>query len=286
MATGTTAFISNVTADVFIPEIWAMEAIVAREQRLVFAPHVNHRFAKELLTKGDKVNIPNVSDLTAQTKSSVTAINYETVTETNQTITVATHQYSAIAVEDITAVQADRNMLETYAGKMGYALDQAVDNVLAGLVDNFSQVVGTLAADLTYDDMLRARQYLDDADAPEENRNIFVSPAQEAGIMKIDNFINSDYTGSNGVTAGRGDKGWVGSWLGMPIWKSTNVEGTNAAGHDNAMFQQDAIGLIMQFKPKMESMRDIDFLVDKVAAQQLHGSKELRDDHGVWAKGS
>ena len=33
-------------------------------------------------------------------------------------------------------------------------------------------------------------------------------------------------------------------------------------------------------------MRDIDYLCDKVAIQQLHGSREMRDDHGVWLKGA
>lgn len=286
MATGTTEFVDNTTADVFIPEIWAQEAIVSRPSRLVFAPLVNTRYKKELMSRGDKVNIPNISDLTAQTKSINTAITYETNTETNQTITVATHQYAAMAVEDITALQADRDLFAAYAGKMGYALDLAVDDVLAGLIDDFSQTVGTLASDLTYTDLLRARQYLDDADVPEDGRNIVVSPAQEAGMMQIEHFINSDYTGQNGVAKGGGPKGWIGSWLGMGIWKSTNVEGTNAAGHDNGMFHGDAIGLIQQMLPKFESSRDIDYFVDKVAAQQLHGSKELRDDHGVWLKGT
>ena len=287
MPVGTTEFVTNTTADVFIPEIWAAEAIVARENRLVFAPLMNLRYKKELMRLGDKVNIPNISELAARTKTAVTAINYETITETNQTITVATHEYSAMAVEDITRVQADRDLFAAYAGKLGYALDLALDNVLAAFVDDSStQAVGTLGADLTYEDMLRARQFLDDADAPEENRHIVVSPAQEAGLMKLDHFIHNDYKAMQAITTGSGNRGHIGGWLGMPIWKSVNTEGTNATGHDNAMFHSDWVGLIVQFKPKMESMRDIDFLVDKVAAQQLHGSKVLRSDHGSWMRGA
>jgi hypothetical protein len=184
-------------------------------------------------------------------------------------------------------LQADRDLFAAYAGKMGYALDQAVDDVLAGLVDDFTQTVGALAVDLSYADLLRARQYLDDADAPDDgNRHIVVSPAQEAGMMQLENFINSDYTTGNGTAPGSGARARIGTWLGMPIWKSVNVEGTNAAGHDNGMFHSDAIGLILQMMPKFESQRDIDYFVDKVAAQQLHGSSELRDDHGVWMKGT
>ena len=284
MATGATEFVDITTADVFVPEIWSQESVVARQNRLVFAKLVNRVFETELKV-GDKVNIPNISNLASRSKTANTAITYETVTETMQTLTVATHDYAAMAVEDIIKVQGNRDLFASYAGKMGYALDLAVDNVLAGLPDDFSQTIGSLASNLTYADLLRGRQYLDDADVPEEDRVIVVSPAEEAGMMQLENFINADYTKGNGaMNGGKGDKGWIGAWLGMPVYKSVNVEGSNAAGHDSVMMHKDALALVLQMKPRFESQRDIDYLVDKVAAQQLHGSKEIRDDHGVWMK--
>lgn len=269
-----------------IPEIWSNEAIVARESRLVFANLVNRQFESELRF-GDTIHVPSVTDLTARTKSANTAITYETQTETNTDITVSTYQYAAMAVEDITKVQANRDLFSLYAGKMGYALDLAVDDVLAGLPDDFTNTVGTLAVDLTYENLLRARQYLDDANVPDEDRVIVVSPAQESGMMKLEHFINRDYKESQGTSEGQGgNKAWFGNWLGMPVYKSVNVEGTNAAGHDNTMFQKEALALVLQMKPRFESQRDIDYLVDKVAAQQLYGTREMRDDHGVFMAGA
>ena len=286
MATGTTEFVDNTTADAFIPELWSNEAIVARENRLVFANLVNRAFESEL-TFGDTIHVPSVTDLSARTKSANTAITYETQTETNTDITVSTHQYAAMAVEDITKVQAKRDLFSLYAGKMGYALDLAVDDVLAGLPDNITNTVGALATDLTYEQLLRSRQYLDDANVPDEDRVMVVSPAQESGMMKLEHFINRDYKEQQGVMQGqKGNKAWFGNWLGMPVYKSVNVEGTNAAGHDNILFQKEAFALVMQIKPKFESMRDIDYLVDKVAAQHLFGTQEMRDDHAVWLQGS
>lgn len=286
MATGATEFVDNTTADVFIPELWSNEAIVARESRLVFAPLVNRNFEQEMKF-GDIIHVPSVTDLTARTKTANAAITYETQTETNTDITVSTHQYAAMAVEDITKVQANRDLFSLYAGKMGYALDIAVDDVLAGLPDNLSQTVGTLATDLTYEQLLRARQYLDDANVPDEDRVMVVSPAQESGMMKLEHFINRDYKESQTVSMGeKGNKAWFGNWLGMPVYKSVNVEGTNAAGHDNVMFQREAFALVMQIKPKFESMRDIDYLVDKVASQQLFGTATMRADHACWMAGA
>ena len=286
MAAGATEFIDNTTADVFIPELWSMEAIVARENQLVFANLVDRKFEKGL-SFGDTIHVPGVSNLAARTKSTNGAVTYETVTESNTDITIGTHEYAAIALENITRVQNNRDQLKLYAGKLGYALALAVDDVLAGLVDNFSQTVGTLAVELTDDELLRSRQYLDDADAPQDSRVMVVSPAQETGLLKLDRFVHNDYESIHGPGRETGlEKAYVASFMGMPIYRSVNVEGTNAAGHDNGMFQKEALTLVMQIAPKTYHQFDIDYIVDKVVIEQLYGTQEMRDDHGVFMKGA
>ena len=286
MATGATEFIDNTTADVFIPEIWSPLAIVAREQQLVFAKLVDRRFENGL-SAGDTIHVPGVSDLAARTKSTNTAITYETVTESNTDITISTHKYAAIAVESITKVQNNRDQLQLYAGKLGYALGLDVDDTLAGLPDNFSQTVGTLAAENTYHDYLRAIQYLDDANAPAESRYFVISPAAEVGLMKQDIYTNNDYTMLHGEGRNTAlEFAYVSSFLNIPVYKTTNVEGSNSAGHDNTLFQKETIALVMQMAPQMHSMFDIDYFADKVDIEQLYGTQEMRDDHGVWIKGA
>ena len=289
MATGATEFIDSTTADVFIPELWSALAIVARENTLVFANLVDRRFESGL-TIGDTIHVPSVGNLAARTKTKASnaAITFETVTETNTDITVATWEYAAIAVESIVKVQGNRDQLKLYASKMGYALGLAVDDVLAGLVDDFSNAVGVLTADLTDDDILRARQYLNDADAPLEGRVIVVSPAQESGLLKLDRFVKNDYTMLHGAEAPSTglERAYVSSFYRTPIYMSVNVEGTNAVGHDNGMFQREAVVLVMQMRPTAHSMYDIDYLVDKVVVEQLYGSREMRDDHGVFMRGA
>nr|AIF12174.1 bacteriophage capsid protein [uncultured marine thaumarchaeote KM3_54_G11] len=286
MATGATEFIDNTTADVFIPELWSMEAIVARENQLVFANLVDRKFENGL-SFGDTIHVPGVSNLAVRTKSTNGAVTYETVTESNTDISIGTHEYAAIALENITRVQNNRDQLQLYAGKLGYALALAVDDVLAGLVDNFSNNVGTLAVELTDDELLRARQYLDDADAPQDSRVMVVSPAQETGLLKLDRFVHNDYESVHGAGRETGlEKAYVSSFMGMPIYRSVNVEGTNSAGHDNGMFQKEAVALVMQIAPKTYHQFDIDYIVDKVVIEQLYGTQEMRDDHGVFMKGA
>ena len=287
MATGSTEFIDSTTADAFIAEYWSKQAIVARQQRLVFASLVDLRYKAEL-AHGDILNIGSIGNLTAQSKAKSTnaAIVYETITETNIQLTVATWEYQGIATEKIVDVQAFFNMAAKYAPKQGYALDLAVDDVLAGLVDDFStNIVGALAVPLDYDDVLEGYQALDDANAPEEDRVIIASPNQITEWMKLDAFIHGDYTSIHGGVGQPAGRAYTRSWLGMPVYKSTNVEGTNAAGHDNCMMHKDALALVMQMNPLSHSFFDIDYLCQKTVLEQLYGSREIRDDHGVWLRG-
>lgn len=288
MPTGATEFVDSTTADVFIPELWSSGAIVAREQKLMFARFVDLHY-RDGLTFGDIIHVPSVGNLAARSKAKATnaAITYETVTETNTDITVATWEYTAIAVEDIVKVQANRDMFQMYSGKLGYALALAVDDVLAGLPDDFSNAVGSLGVNLRYEDVLRAGQYLDDALAPMSGRVIIIAPAEKAGFLNLDQFIHRDYSAlrSSQVVL-ESEAAMMGEWMGMPVAVTSNVEGSNAAGHDNTMFHHDALALVMQMTPKAESQRDIDYLVDKVAVQQLYGALEMRDDHGVFMRGT
>jgi hypothetical protein len=288
MATGTAEHIDATTADVFIKEVWSKRAIVAREQQLVMAERVNRQFEDELAV-GDTIHVPSRGHLAVVTKntSANAATIFETITETNTDIVVQTWQYSAIALETFAKKQSNRDLLAFYAPEQGYALGLAIDDVLAGLIDDFSQVVGTLGVPNTYDEILEARQLLDDANAPADDRTWIFAPIGEANLLKMDSFIHRDYEGVHGGLGKKGlNRAYMGTILGDPVYKSTNVEGSNAAGHDNAYFHRDAIGLVVQLKATTHMQFDINYLANKVVVEQIHGSKEMRDDHGVFLRGA
>lgn len=266
--------------------MWSKKLIISRQNRLVYAKLVNHEF-KEAMSFGDTIHVGSRGHLTTRSKTANTAITYETETPTNTDILINTDEYAAIAVENITDLQSMLNLIENYAPEMAYTLALAVDDVLAGLVDDFgTNIVGTLAVGLTYDDLIDGRKMLANANVPDDERHIVCSPAQEAGWLKLDHFINRDYTENLGVGKGfKGERAYVGHWLSIPVYVSVNVEGSDAAGHDNAMFHKEAIALVMQQTPKTFTQFDIDYLARKVASEQIYGAKEMRDDHGVWMRG-
>ena len=282
MATGATEFIDVTTADAFLGEVWAKECTVAREKKLVFGGLVDRSLEKDL-SKGQIVRKQEISNLAARSKTANTAITYETVTETEGTVTVNNHYYAAFAVEDIIKVQSMQNLRERYTGKLGYALALQEDDDLAALIDDgtITQTVGTLATGLSFDNLVRGDQYLNDADVPLDDRYIVVSPAEKANFLKMPEFTNKDYNSGNSVVSGA-----LGEILGYKIHVTTNVDGDNSNGHDNCMFHKEALAIVSQIQPKVMSQYDIDYLCDKVVAQELYGAGILRADHAVWMKGA
>lgn len=94
-----------------------------------------------------------------------------------------------------------------------------------------------------------------------------------------------EYKEAVGQLSAKAKRGFFGQALGVNFYKSSNVEGTNAAGHDNAMFHRSAIALVRQISPTTVSQFDIDYLAQKVVSYELFGTQEMRDTSGVWLQG-
>ena len=284
MATGATEFMDKTTQDYYIAEMWSPVVLEAYEANLLFANLVDRRFDKHMKS-GDTLHVQDVANLTATAKSESSAVLYETVSVSKIDISVDQFYYAAIAVERVVEVQAMLDQAKLWGPKLSYALALQVDDTLAGLVDNFSQYVGTLNVPSSVDNWIRAVQYLDDANAPDDERFAVVAPAEWANIIKQDFFVRSEYKDSVGQLSAKAKRGFFGSALGVDFFKSSNVEGANGSGHDNGVFQRQALTLVQQLAPEVETQYDIDYLARKVVAFEMFGTAEMRDTSGVWVKG-
>lgn len=285
-ASGATEFFDVTIADQLIPEIWSKYVIRAREQKLVYARLVTRKYEDDL-SYGDTIHVPQVAHLTSRTKnlSANTAVLFETDTSTSVNITIGTWSYVAMAVETATAKQSYKDIIELYAPEMGYALALAVDDDLAGLPDDSTtNVDGVLGAPPTYEQFISLRRKLNDANVPRKGRVGVFSPAAEEGFLQLDQFIRNDYAKIQGGVNDDDDMGYVGSWFGIPIYVSTNVEGDNTVGHDNTIFHTEAYAACMQMEPTTHKWLDINYLANKIVTEQLYGTKVMREDHGSWFK--
>lgn len=186
---------------------------------------------------GDTMNIPYISNPTANTKTANTNITLEVIgpsgAEASQSFTVSTHQHVAFAVENITDVQSQTDLMNKYSSKAGYALAAAADTNLHTLPQSFSQIVGALGVEPTEDNWLRASQYLDDALAPNDGeRFIIVRPATFYAMQKTQRFTNADYAGTaNAVRAT--ERNMIGKIFNARVYISTLVRAPSAGQAEN-----------------------------------------------------
>ena len=204
--------ITSTTAAQVNPAITSKEVIMFREANLGFAGTVSQRYYDEARV-GTTIKWSNITTLnsgTARSKSegnSGNDITYDVNTETAVTLTINTHNYSAIELEEFETSLSIVDLQEKYTRAATYNVEVAVDASLAALVDNFSQTVGTLAVDLTDDDIRRALQYLEDANVPGDRRFFAMSPATKNSMLGIDRYASSDFNRGGGANVVRGEFG-------------------------------------------------------------------------------
>ena len=188
------ANVTATTADKFIDEVWSNELNRAIMLDLVIA-NLFADWTSKMKGSGDVFHLPNRHNLTANTKSAGSDATPEAITETEQTFTVSTHQIVAQEIEDFAEVMSKYNIRQEFTTAASYALGRAMDVAAAALLDdNTSQTVGTLQAELTDDNFIRAWQYLRDSAAKPPFKGV-VSPAAWGGMLKVEKFTQQLYNG-------------------------------------------------------------------------------------------
>jgi len=270
MATGNQ---TTTTAAKHIDEVWVDGVIRAREFKLVIAPRVDRSW--DFAGHRDvyhKVRIPNIE---TQSKSASTALDAYVYTDTEQTITINNHIACAIKHEDISQVLSRNDVKAEMQKKMGYSLARKLDVDIAALAASFSQIVGTLGVELTYDNLLRAAQYLEEAGVDiGEDCAWFFSPAQRAGLLKMDTFIHGSYVGEEGARMAH-ESATIGRFMGAPVVISPLITSPATGQHENFLAQKEGIALIMAQEPKTTTDRIGLDLADVVVMDEIYGLGEV-----------
>lgn len=273
------------TGDKFIPEVWSKETQRATEASLVLANLVK-RFDSDVADAGDVFQVPIVSNLTAYAKSANTQVTLNAPTETEFTMDINRHFEASYLVEDRLKEQAKYNILQEYSSKSGYAIAQKMDSDLAGLYASATQSVGNSTTDVTDANIVRAIQFLDDADAPQSDRYFVIKPAALAAMRAIDKFsrfdslgiapsvvVNGGLANGNSVIKRIGPNGFVGTVYNLEVYMTTNLveeAGTSDVVH-NLVFQKEALALGVQLKPRTQFQYKQEYLGTLATTDALWG---------------
>ena len=275
-----------------VPQMYSHMTADYREANFLYVNLFDRKYEADL-SEGDRVFIHGVDRFAAETATQANTLGVAgslTFDEANLIARISliadTHIYQAFDLEYEADLFSNIGLMEKLTKASGYAVAHRIDDDAAGLIDNFSQTVGTLAVGFTESDIKRGVQYLNDAFAPEDSRVFVFSPAEQMNLFGIERFVNAQYSASIGnVNVDSKYKGYVTNILGMDWYMSLNVEGTNSAGHDNGMWQKEACATLIVEESRPVSHYEISTDTTRYAVHAIYGFVEVRDDHGVFMKG-
>lgn len=281
MALGTNQ-VTATTLDAWAPNVWSSEVLRATESNLVLVPLVKH-YDRDIKSKGQTVEIPNMSNLSANAKAANTQVTLNAPTETKTTITINQHYEASALIEDISDAQSAYDTINEYRQKAGYAIAEEMDHFVAQtMADNFTESVGSYGTAISYDTLRSGKLKLDEAKAPFSERYLVVTAQGLSELLDVDEFTRSDFVG-NDDSSSPFKNGKVGMVLGFEVYMSQNLEIDAGTPEENnhLMFHKEAFAIAVQQSPKVERQRKTEYLGDLVVCSALWGGAVLRDDHGV-----
>ena len=272
----------NTEFDVFIPEVWSSAVEGFLRSKLMFREMVTD-YSSFVVSGGDKINVPSLSEVGVQAKTENAAIEYDSTTETSVQIAIDKHKYASKMFESISQIQQNGDVVAQYASIMGYALAKQIDTDLAASLSDGNtglNLTGITTGDdntLTDGNIETILATLGEADVDYRDGNVWmvVNPTIYADLLHNDKFVRYDALGRENVSSGQ-----LGSIFGMKVAMS-NIVGSADTGNAGMVFDSSACGFAMQQEIKAEAQRDIDYLADKVVFSCLYGSKVIHRNRGL-----
>lgn len=271
----------------FIPEIWSKKLLKIFDKTVVMANLVNRDFEGEITNAGDVVHVRTFGDVTINNYTRDMTISFQSLTDPMVDLLIDQQKYFAFKVDDLDKAQANVDILEGYAGRAAIAIRDVVDTRLIGHYTDVDagNVIGTDVAPITltsaniYGYITQLAEKLDNANAPQEGRNLVITPKFKTLLLQSTEFTRATSLGDNVV-----QNGYIGNVAGFGVHVTTN----NAAvsGVVNLLaFTQDFISFASQVS-KIETVRPYNMFADAVKGLYLYGSKVMLPTAGAVLKAS
>ncbi len=246
------------------------------------------RYDALVKSRGQTIQIPNISNLSVTAKTANADVTTQAVTETATTININKWYESSFEIEDMAAIQSSYDLRSEYSEKAGYAIAKQVDSDVLGLYSSLTSTdVGTYGVDIGDATIVSADLSLNLVDMPRQDRAFIIHPNQLAAIMKIDKFVKADYLGQyqnpTPVKMGPNSRYLWGEIYGTPVYYTNNVPTTagTPTQYHNVLIHKEAYALAMQQAPRLQAAYWLPSLAWKVVVDVIYGVSALRTTGGV-----
>lgn len=268
----------------FVPDIWSARILTALSRSAVGAAICNRDYEGDVARSGDSVKITNFVDPTIGSYTPHTDITIEDVDDATQSLLIDQKKYYAFEVDDVEKAQAVNGgaVLSTATQRAAYGLKNTLDAFVfttmaagasAAAPDHqVAEATISTAAD-AYVALVDWSVLLDQADIPEEDRWVVVTPAFHGKLLKDDRFVKA----GDDASAATRMNGRVGEAAGFSVYKSNNLPDGAGAGAGKAMIAgyRGATTLAEQII-ETEAARMEKRFADMVKGLHVYGAKVTR----------
>ena len=221
--------------------VWGEKINEFYRNKLVTAPFFINR-SDELAGGGDTLYTPEISEMSANAKTTGTAVTLNSYSEVKRTLAVNNWFESSFAIEDMQAAQTKRSysIMERYAKSAGYAVAKKLDTAIVTQFQSFTNAVGSSTNNLGDSDIRAAFAYLETVGADSMEAAWFVTPnVFWKQIQAIDKFSLAINSPVNDPTAKRPN----GHLYGQPVFVTAQITSITSpsGGVANALVTPDAI---------------------------------------------
>lgn len=271
--------------DNFIPEIWSKKLLKIFDKTVVMANLVNRDFEGEITNAGDVVHIRTFGDVTVNNYTRDMTISFQSLTDPMVDLLIDQQKYFAFKVDDLDKAQANVDILEGYAGRAAIAIRDVVDSRLIGHYTDVhsGNVIGTDEDPITltsaniYNYITQLAEKLDDSHAPQENRNLVITPKYKTLLLQAPEFNRASSLGDTVV-----QNGYIGNVSGFNVHVTTNNPAVGDVVNLLA-FTPEYISFASQVS-KIETVRPYNMFADAVKGLYLYGSKVMQPKAGAVLK--
>jgi hypothetical protein len=249
---------ANLSAGVFVPQIYSAKLQDKFYAASTVPAIANHNWEGEIMAYGDTVNIRKVPTISIQDYSVNSAISYQDVSDEQIQLLINQAKYYAFKVDYIDDYQSDLALIDMItqdaAMQMAVKVDQTVLQGIPGSI-SASQTVGESGsnvptigvtspielASLTQAELLTpllmGGQILDGNNVPRDGKRWAVITPEYARFLKQSDLKQVMITGDAESPL---RNGYVGEIDGMKVYISTNL--TNAVSNDVTNFSKMFVG--------------------------------------------
>jgi hypothetical protein len=258
---------------VFIPEVWEEAILDYAERQFRIKNQVTN---VSDIASGDTIHVPRVSEESAATLSSGSAVTFGANTDGEVQISMDSHIVEGKRIGDLVRVQSSYDLFNLYSRSMGYAVAKKIENVLALLMQTATANDVSLGTDNTFTTakVREGLQKLLDAGVDYTNGDTFfyASPAAYMSLASLGEFI--DYEKRGPEAGGNANvNGMVKQIYGMETYSSVDWDDDGGSGDETAsIFTRDAILYAEQFPLRVQQSYNLEYLATELVVDQLIGA--------------